>query len=81
MESYPITQNEIRDLKQTMGFRINTQVWADFVSKNKNGCSSVELIEFVKKNMNPPYEVKDVDSYLEGILKLFIDFIRHSDKL
>jgi len=81
MESYPITQNEIKELKQTMGFRINTQVWAKYVADSPNGCTSVELIDFVKKNMNPPYEVKNVDDYLEGILKLFIDFIRRSDKL
>ena len=42
-------------------------------------CTSVELIEFVKKYMNPPYENANLDEYLEGILKLFINFVRHND--
>lgn len=81
MESYPITQPEIKELKQTMGFRVNGKVWADYVEAHADGCTSVELIEFVKKWMNPPYEVEgDLDEYLENILKLFVDFVRHVEK-
>lgn len=79
MESYPITQDEIRELKQTMGFRINSKIWAQYVDDHANGCTSVELIDFVKKYMNPPYEQNNLDEYLEGILKLFINFVRHND--
>ena len=79
MESYPITQDEIRELKQTMGFRINSKLWAQYVDDHKNGCTSTELIDFVKKYMNPPYENPNRDEYLEGILKLFVNFVRHED--
>lgn len=79
MESYPITQDEITELKQTMGFRVNSKIWAQFVDEHKNGCSSIELIDFVKKWMNPPYENKNLDEYLEEILKLFVSFVRHND--
>ena len=79
MESYPITQDEIRELQQTMGFRINSKVWAQFVDEHKDGCTSTELIEFVKKWMNPPYENANLDEYLEGILRLFVNFVRHED--
>jgi hypothetical protein len=81
MESYPISQSEIKDLKQTMGFRVNGKVWSDFAESHADGCTSVELIELVKKWMNPPYEVEgDLDEYLESILRLFVDFVRHSER-
>ena len=78
MKSYPSTQAEIVELKQTMGFRINSKVWADYAEQHSDGCTSVELIEFVKKWMNPPYEkpADQLDTYLENILKEFINFIR-----
>jgi hypothetical protein len=80
MQSYSITQAEIRELKQTMGFRVNGKVWTEFADSHPNGCTNVDLIQFVEKWMNPPYEVEgSLDDYLEGIMKLFVDFIRHSE--
>lgn len=81
MESYPITQAEIVELKQTMGFRINSKIWEKYVNDHADGCTSVELIDFVKKYMNPPYEIdaSKLDAYLEDILKLFVNFVRHGD--
>ena len=81
MESYTITQPEIVELKQTMGFRINSKKWAQYADDHKDGCTSVELIEFVKLHMNPPYEIESdkLDAYLEDILKLFVNFVRHND--
>lgn len=81
MESYTITQPEIVELKQTMGFRINSKIWAQYVDDHANGCTSVELIDFVKQYMNPPYEIEasKLDAYLEDILKLFVKFVRHED--
>ncbi len=78
MKSYPITHDEIVELKQTMGFRINSKIWADYAEKHQGGCTSVELIDFVKQWMNPPYEkpADQLDTYLENILKEFINFIR-----
>ncbi len=78
MKSYPITHDEIVELKQTMGFRINSKIWADYAEKHQDGCTSVELIDFVKQWMNPPYEkpADQLDIYLENILKEFINFIR-----
>lgn len=78
MQTYDITQNEIKQLKQTMGFRVNEKTWFDFVESHPEGCNSSELIDLVKTWMNPPYDVKDVDAYLEDILKLFVNFVRHS---
>lgn len=81
MDSYVINQDEIRELKQTMGFRINSKIWAQYVEDHPNGCTNVELIEFVKKYMNPPYEIAadKLDAYLSGILDLFVKFVRHED--
>lgn len=79
MDSYTITQDEIRELKQTMGFRINSKIWAQYVDDHANGCTSVELIEFVKKYMNPPYEQSNLDEYLENILREFVNFVRHQE--
>lgn len=76
MESYEISYDEILELKQTMGFRINGQKWKEFADAHVDGCTSVEMIDLVKKYMNPPYEVDDVDAYLETILKSFVNFVR-----
>ncbi|MCQ2056308.1 MAG: hypothetical protein MJY64_02415 [archaeon] len=81
MQSYAISQNEIKELKQTMGFRINSRIWAQFVDSHVSGCTNLDVIEFVKKHMNPPYEIAldKLDAYLEDILDLFVKFVRHDD--
>lgn len=79
MDSDVITQDEIKELKQTMGFRINSKIWAQYVEDHADGCTNAELIDFVKKYMNPPYEQSDLDGYLNEILTLFINFVRHKD--
>ncbi len=77
MESYDITNSEIIELKQTMGFRVTDDHWSEFVKSHPNGCTSVEMIDFVKKWMDPPYKVDgDLDQYLENILKVFVNFVR-----
>lgn len=76
METYEISHDEILELKQTMGFRISTQKWNEFADSHLNGCTSIEMIDMVKQWMNPPYEVDDLDAYLERILKSFVNFVR-----
>lgn len=77
MESYEISHGEILELKQTMGFRVNDEKWKEFAAAHANGCTSVEMIDLVKKWMNPPYQVnEDLDTYLERILKTFVNFVR-----
>lgn len=76
MDSIKITQDEIVRLKPTMGFRINMEKWNNFANDHPDGCSGSELIEFVKKWMNPPYTEADLDGYLNSILVLFLNFIR-----
>jgi len=77
METCNISNNDIIELKQTMGFRVDVVTWNKFVSEHPNGCTNAELIEFTKSNANPPYEVKEnIDEYLEGILKLFVKFVQ-----
>jgi len=77
VEEYSIANQEIVELKQTMGFRVTDILWNEFVKTHPNGCTNKELIEFVKKWMDPPYKVSgDLDMHLEGILKSSIKFIR-----
>ena len=76
MDAYNISNAEISELKQTIGFRVSGKKWAEFVEAYPDGCASTELIEFVKTWMNPPYEERDLDKYLEDSLKLFVNFIR-----
>jgi len=77
MEDYSITNREMVELKQTMGFRVTDAQWNELVRSHPNGCKSSEMIEFVKKWMDPPYKVdEDIDTYLEKILKSYIGFVR-----
>ena len=76
METYNISNSEIPELKQTMGFRVSEKKWAEFADSHPNGCTNKEMVELVKTWMNPPYEEKDLDKYLEDSLKLFVNFIR-----
>lgn len=76
MEEYNITNHEMTELKQTIGFRVTDVKWKDFVKSKPNGCTSIEMIEFVKKNMDPPYKVDDLDEYMEKNLKAFVKFVR-----
>ena len=77
METFKITNAEIVELKQTMGFRVDAKMWNDLAGSYPDGCTNLEMIEFVKKWANPPYEVTgDLDGYLEKIMKTFIKFIR-----
>ncbi len=76
MDAYHITNPEIVELKETMGFRVGMSHWKDFAASHPDGCTSQELIELVKKWMNPPYEQQNLDGYLQSILKLFVNFIR-----
>lgn len=77
MEEYSITNKEITELKQTMGFRITDARWNEFAASNPNGCTNRDMIEFVKKWMDPPYKVSgDPDAHLESILKAFVNFLR-----
>ncbi len=76
METYHITNSEIMELKETMGFRVGMSQWKNFASEHPDGCTNVELIELVKRWMNPPYENQNLDAYLQSILKLFVNFIR-----
>jgi Ca2+-binding EF-hand superfamily protein len=77
MESYIITKPEMVELKQTMGFRVTDAHWNELVRSHPNGCTSLEMMDFVKKWMDPPYKVDgDLDAYLEKILKAFVDFVR-----
>ncbi|MDD3378847.1 MAG: hypothetical protein RBR05_04550 [Candidatus Methanomethylophilaceae archaeon] len=78
METYKISNKEIIALKQTMGFRVGDKDWANYVLAHPEDCTNVEIINFVKEHMNPPYETHgDIDEYLEGILKLFVAFVRN----
>ncbi|MDY0293648.1 MAG: hypothetical protein RBQ77_03645 [Candidatus Methanomethylophilaceae archaeon] len=76
METYHITDAEILELKQTMGFRVSGDVWTEFAKSRPDGCDSNELIDFVKSKADPPYAAENLDKYLEGILVLFVKFIR-----
>jgi len=77
MENYNITNREMVELKQTMGFRVTDSHWNELVRSHPDGCTSSEMIEFVKKWMDPPYKVDgDLDSYLEKILRSFVGFVR-----
>lgn len=77
MEEYNITNPEMAELKQTMGFRITDVKWNEFVKSKPNGCTSVEMINFVKEWMDPPYKVdEELDAYMERILKAFVNFVR-----
>jgi len=77
MEEYSITNREIVELKQTMGFRVTDAHWGEFAASHPNGCSNAEMIEFVKKRMDPPYKVDgNLDAHLEKILKAFVTFVR-----
>lgn len=76
MEEYNITNQEMAELKQTMGFRITEVKWTAFVNSKPNGCTNVEMIDFVKKEMDPPYKMDDLDAYMERILKAFVNFVR-----
>ena len=64
------------ELKQTMGFRVNGAKWEEFVKEHPDGCTNIEMIELVKRYMNPPFEEKDLDAHLEKILKMFVAFVR-----
>ena len=77
MEEYRITKEEMVELKQTMGFRVTDARWSEFVGSHPGGCTSVEMIDHVKKCMDPPYKVDgDLDTYLEKILRSSINFVR-----
>jgi hypothetical protein len=76
MNPYHISNQEIAELKETMGFRVGMANWTEFVDNHPDGCSNTELIVFVKEQMNPPYEQKDLDGYLQSILMTFVNFIR-----
>ena len=76
MAAQDITPQEIIELKQTMGFRVDTKQWADFASKYPNGCTDRDMIDYVKKWADPPYEVPDVNAYLENIIMVFLKFVR-----
>lgn len=76
MNAYHINNDEIKELKETMGFRVGMTSWNGFVESHPEGCSNTELIGFVKEQMNPPYEQKDLDNYLQTILRTFVNFIR-----
>ncbi|MDR0508975.1 MAG: hypothetical protein LBG63_04040 [Candidatus Methanoplasma sp.] len=77
MEEYRITNPEIVELKQTMGFRVTDSRWSEFVRSHPDGCTSAEMTRFVKQWMDPPYKVEgDIDAHLERILKVFVDFVR-----
>ncbi|MDR3075142.1 MAG: hypothetical protein LBU30_03775 [Candidatus Methanoplasma sp.] len=77
METYHITNQELIELKQTMGFRVTDLHWNELVKSHPEGCTNTELIAFVKKWMDPPYKVEgDLDAHLENILKSFVSFVR-----
>lgn len=77
MDTYNITNHEIIELKQTMGFRVTDVRWKEFAAAHPDGCTNVEIIDFVKKYMDPPYKMEeDVDQYLERNLKVFVNFVR-----
>jgi len=77
MEEYSITNGEIVELKQTMGFRVTDSRWKEFADTHPSGCTSAEMIDFVKKWMDPPYKVDgDLDAHLQRILKAFVTFVR-----
>jgi len=77
MEEYSVTNQEIVELKQTMGFRVTDALWNEFVKTHPSGCTGGEMIEFVMKWMDPPYKVDgDLNKHLEGILRSSVKFIR-----
>ena len=78
MEEYRITNPEMVELKQTMGFRVTDAKWNEFVSSHPGGCTNTEMVRFVKEWMDPPYKVAggNVDAHLENILKAFVNFLR-----
>ncbi|MDR1691045.1 MAG: hypothetical protein LBR42_04280 [Candidatus Methanoplasma sp.] len=77
METYEITNSEIAELKQTMGFRVTDVHWDEFATSHPDGCTNVEMIELVKKWMDPPYKTEEpLDVYLEKILKASLNFSR-----
>jgi len=76
METYTISNREIIELKQTMGFRVNGAKWKGFADEHPDGCTNIEMIELVKRYMNPPFQETDLDAHLEKILKMFVAFVR-----
>ena len=76
METYTISNREIIELKQTMGFRVNGSKWEEFANEHPEGCTNIEMIELVKRYMNPPFEEADLDAHLEKILRMFVAFVR-----
>ncbi|MCL2032102.1 MAG: hypothetical protein FWG96_02355 [Methanomassiliicoccaceae archaeon] len=77
MEEYRITNKEMAELKQTMGFRLTDARWNELVGCHPDGCTNAEMIEFVKKWMDPPYKVdENIDAYLERTLKAYVSFVR-----
>ena len=76
METYTISNKEIIELKQTMGFRVNGRKWIEFANGHPDGCTNIEMIELVKRYMNPPFNETDLDVHLERILKMFVAFVR-----
>lgn len=76
--AYQISNREIKELKQTMGFRVDGKLWAAFADSHPEGCTDADLISFVKDKMDPPYEVDgSLDDYLNNNLKLFVEFINN----
>jgi len=76
METYTISNQEIIELKQTMGFRVNGAKWTEFADEHPDGCTNIEMIDLVKRYMNPPFDETDIDAHLERILKMFVAFVR-----
>ena len=76
MGAIKVTNAEIKELKSTMGFRITKEKWNDFVESHPDGCDSDEMIAYVKQWMDPPYPVANVDDYLNGVMVIFVNFIR-----
>ena len=76
METYRISFQEIVELKQTMGFRVDSMIWDEFLESHSKGCTNRDMTEYVKKWADPPYDVADLDEYLEKVMKLFLRFVR-----
>ena len=76
METYTISNKEILELKQTMGFRVNSSKWSGFANEHPDGCTNAEMIDLVKRYMNPPFDEDDIDAHLERILRMFVAFVR-----
>jgi|GEM_PF-1125343 len=76
MKTYSISFQEIVELKQTMGFRVDSKIWDEFLESHPKGCTNHDMIEYVKKWADPSYDVADPDAYLEEVMKLFLGFVR-----